>query len=70
MHALSRVREGPEIAERVVIQEFALEALQGANTLSTLGGTLGAIFPFFDRLFDRIGFKQGGAGRGRPPGVG
>jgi MFS family permease len=67
MHALSRVREGPEIAERVVIQEFALEALQSANSLSTLGGTLGAIFPFFDRLFDRIGFKQGWAARAPAP---
>jgi hypothetical protein len=44
-----------EISERVVIQQFALEALRTADNLSSIGGTFGAIFPFFDRLFDRIG---------------
>lgn len=57
MHALSRVRDGDEVSERVVIQEFALEALRTAD-LSSLGGTLGAIFPFFDKLYDRIAFWQ------------
>ncbi len=66
MHALSRVREGEDVSERVVIQEFALEALQSANMLTSLGGTLGAIFPFFDRLFDRIGFRDHGAGKPPP----
>lgn len=56
MHALSRVRDGEEVSERVVIQEFALEALRSADNLSSIGGTVGAIFPFFDRLFDRIVF--------------
>jgi MFS family permease len=56
MHALSRVREGAEVEQREVIQEFAFEAFQSVNVLSSLGGTVGAIFPFFDRLFDRIGF--------------
>ena len=65
MHALSRVQEGVEVSERVVIQEFALEALQGANSLSSLGGTLGAIFPFFDRLFDWIGLRHHGDARQR-----
>jgi MFS family permease len=55
MHALSRVQEGVEISERVVIQEFALEALRTADNLSSIGGTFGSIFPFFDRLFNRIG---------------
>lgn len=59
MHALSRVREGVEVSERVVIQEFALESMRTVNGLSSLGGgMLGGIFPFFDRLFDRIGFRN------------
>ena len=56
MHALSRVRDGDEVSERIVIQEFALEALRTAEPLTSLGGTLGAIFPFFDKLYDRIAF--------------
>jgi MFS family permease len=63
MHALSRVQEGVEVDEREVIQEFVFEAWRSVNTLSTIGGTLGAIFPFFDRLFDRIGFRGGGEER-------
>ena len=58
MHALSRVQEGAEVSERVVIQEFALESLRTVNNLSSLGGMVGGIFPFFDRLFDRIGFRD------------
>jgi MFS family permease len=59
MHALSRVQEGVEVSERVVIQEFALESLRTVNGLSSLGGGMvGGIFPFFDRLFDRIGFRH------------
>jgi MFS family permease len=42
LHALSRVREGPEISERVVMRHFALEA--------------GRVVEFpFGRLFDRRG---------------
>jgi MFS family permease len=55
MHALSRVREGDEVSERVVMQEFAFEALRGPGGLSAIGGSLGAIFPFFDRLAVRFG---------------
>jgi MFS family permease len=68
MHALSRVREGEEISERVVIQEFAFEALRTADNLSSMGGTVGAIFPFFDRLFDRVGgWTAKASGVIRPP---
>lgn len=54
MHALSRVKEGgkEEISEGIVIQQFALEAIRSLDNLSSVGGALGALFPF-DRLFDR-----------------
>lgn len=54
MHALSRVKEvdKEEISEGIVIQEFALEAIRSLDNLSSVGGALGALFPF-DRLFDR-----------------
>jgi MFS family permease len=40
MHALSRVREGEEISERVVILELALEAPRTVNHLSSIGGVV------------------------------
>lgn len=46
MHALSRVREGAEISERVVMQELALEALRTVNHLSSIGGVIGGVFSF------------------------
>lgn len=52
MHALSRIREGHEISERRVIQEFGLEAVRTVNHLSPLGGLLGGLFPF-QRLSER-----------------
>ncbi len=52
LHALSRVREGHEISERLVIQELALEALRTLNHLSSIGGALGSLFPF-ERLSER-----------------
>jgi MFS family permease len=52
MHALSRVQEGREVSERLVVQEFALEALRSLNNLSSIGGTLGNLFAF-DRLSER-----------------
>ncbi|HYF60777.1 MAG TPA: MFS transporter [Burkholderiaceae bacterium] len=52
MHALSRIREGDEISERVVIQEFGLEALRTVNQLSSIGGALGGLFTF-GRLSER-----------------
>ena len=52
MHAVSRIREGSEVSERRVIQEFGLEALRTVNHISTVGGVLGALFPF-GRLSER-----------------
>ncbi len=52
MHALSRVREGREISERLVIQEFAMEAWQSITSLASAGGALGSLFPF-ERLSER-----------------
>lgn len=52
MHALSRIDEGREISERQVIQQFALEAWRSVNNLSSLGGSLGSLFPF-ERLSER-----------------
>ena len=52
MHALSRVREGDEISERLLIQELGLEALRAVNHLSSIGGLLGMLFPF-GRLSER-----------------
>ncbi|RPH40445.1 MAG: MFS transporter [Burkholderiales bacterium] len=52
MHALSRIDEGPEVSERVVVQAFALEAVRSLNGLSSIGGALGSIFAF-DRLSER-----------------
>ncbi|MDB5966085.1 MAG: hypothetical protein JWQ72_2585 [Polaromonas sp.] len=46
MHALSRIREGRDISERVVVQELALEALRTVNHLSSVGGVLGSVFSF------------------------
>lgn len=52
MHALSRVREGSEVSERRVIQEFGLEALRMIGGLSSIAGALGGLFPF-ERLSER-----------------
>jgi MFS-type transporter involved in bile tolerance (Atg22 family) len=46
LHALSRVREGAEVSERRVMQEFGLEALRTLNQLSSAGGMLGSLFSF------------------------
>ncbi|MEW6097848.1 MAG: MFS transporter [Pseudomonadota bacterium] len=52
LHRLSKVAEGHDISERVVVQQFALEAMRSVNHLSTVGGMLGNLFTF-GRLFDR-----------------
>ncbi len=52
MHALSRIQEGQEVSERRVVQELALEAVRAVNSLSSLGGALGSLFPF-ERLTER-----------------
>ncbi|HJU22847.1 MAG TPA: MFS transporter [Casimicrobiaceae bacterium] len=52
LHRLSRIREGEEISEHVVIQQFALEAIRTVNQLSTVAGLLGNLFTF-GRLIER-----------------
>ncbi|MCW7536871.1 MFS transporter [Aquabacterium sp. A7-Y] len=52
LHRLSKVSEGKEVSERVVVQQFALEAVRTVNQLSSVGGMLGSLFTF-GRLFDR-----------------
>jgi MFS family permease len=51
-HALSRVREGEEHSERVVMQQFALEAMRTVNHISSVGGLLGNLSAF-GRLIER-----------------
>jgi MFS family permease len=52
IHALSRVREGPEVSERRVVQELLLEAQRTVDQLSSVGGLIGSVFSF-DRLSER-----------------
>jgi MFS family permease len=53
LHALSRVREGEEISERVVVRDFVLEAGRVFEQMSsTVATSLAIVFPF-GRLFDR-----------------
>ena len=52
LHRLSQIREGEDISERVVIQQFALEALRTVNQVSTIAGLLGNLFTF-GRLVER-----------------
>jgi MFS family permease len=53
LHALSRIREGQEISERVVVQQFVLEAARSINQLSPIEGLRTAILLPFGRLFER-----------------
>ena len=47
LHRLSRIREGREISERVVIQQFAEEAARSVNQLSSIEGLRAVlVFPF------------------------
>ncbi|MGZ5180865.1 MAG: MFS transporter [Ramlibacter sp.] len=62
LHTLSRVREGDEVSERLVVQEFALEAVRSLNSLSSTA--LGALFPF-DRLSERRKWWRARESRGR-----
>lgn len=57
MHALSRIQEGREFSERVVIQEFAFEALRMVDSLSSIAGTFSSLFPV-DRMLGRLGLKR------------
>jgi MFS family permease len=52
LHRLSRIIEGEEISERVVMQQFALEAVRTVNQLSTIAGLLGNLVSF-GRLIER-----------------
>lgn len=58
MHALSQISEGNEVSERLVIQEFALEAWRSLNNLSSIGGTVGGLFSF-ERLSERRKWWRG-----------
>jgi len=52
LHRLSLVREDGETSERVVIQQFAIEAARLVGNLSSIGGAIGGLFPFA-RLSER-----------------
>ena len=52
LHALSRISEGKDVSERVVMQQFALEALRTVNHVSSIGGLLGNLIAF-GRLIER-----------------
>jgi MFS family permease len=60
-HALSRIREGEEHSERLVMQQFALEAMRTVNHISSIGGLLGNLSAF-GRLIERRLVSR------RPPG--
>ena len=65
MHALSRVREGHDISERLVIQEFAMEAWRSITSLAKASGALGSLFPF-ERLSERRKWWRGPRAASRP----
>jgi hypothetical protein len=53
LHVLSRIREGHEISERVVIQQFAAEAARSLDQLSPIEGLRAALLFPFGRLKER-----------------
>jgi MFS family permease len=53
LHALSRINEGREISERVVIQQFAAEAARSLDQISPIEGLRAAILFPFGRLRER-----------------
>ncbi len=53
LHALSRIREGHEISERVVIQQLAAEAARSLDQLSPIDGLRAAVLFPFGRLSER-----------------
>ncbi len=57
LHALSRIDEGEEFSERLVVQQFGLEALRTVNQLSSIAGLLGNFFSF-GRLTERRLFSR------------
>lgn len=65
LHRLSLVREDGETSERLVIQQFAIEAARVVGNLSSIGGAIGGLFPF-ERLSERRrARRQRRAGSGR-----
>jgi len=65
MHALSRITEGEEHSERVVMQQFLLQALRGIENLSSVDGLrLASLFPI-GRLVGRL--RPAGAQRPTVP---
>ena len=61
LHRLSRIVEGEEVSERVVMQQFALEAVRTVNQLSTVAGLLGNLVSF-GRLIERRLYARRPAG--------
>jgi hypothetical protein len=53
LHALSRINEGHEHSERVVIQQFVAEASRSIGQLSSTDGLRGVLLMPFGRLRDR-----------------
>jgi MFS family permease len=53
LHRLSRIREGEEHSERVVVQQFVLEAFRSIDQLSPIDGLRTVILFPFGRLRDR-----------------
>jgi MFS family permease len=53
MHVLSRIKEGREISERQVIQQFALEAVRTLDQISPIDGLRAALLYPFGRLRER-----------------
>jgi small-conductance mechanosensitive channel len=53
LHRLSRIQEGEEHSERVVVQQFVLEAFRSIDQLSPIDGLRTVILFPFGRLRDR-----------------
>jgi hypothetical protein len=53
LHRLSRIGEGVEHSERVVVQQFVLEAFRSIDQLSPIDGLRTVILFPFGRLRDR-----------------
>jgi MFS family permease len=72
MHRLSRIREGREISERTVMQEFGLEAVRTIDQLSSVAGLrLSTVLPFGWMAAERRGTLRRNAPEGSDdkPGV-
>jgi hypothetical protein len=52
LHSLTKIKEGEQASERIVMQQFALEAVRTVNQLSSIGGLLG-VMSVVGRLVDR-----------------